>query len=175
MQNIEDIVINMPVVASPPEELVNFVNELIDGGEPRMTNGQGVQPLVLQEALLEEQARQAQLEEDAALADLLQDEFIDEDTAENSGFEIEFEEEEEVQVQNEPMDGVEEEAIDSDAETVNNNPPEHVEDSDNTGESDSDLDMSEVTITKLASSNTEGLGRPSIPEYLFCQVHRCHV
>ena len=28
------------------------------------------------------------------------------------------------------------------------------------------------TITKLASSNTEGLGRPSIPEYLFCQVQQ---
>ena len=28
------------------------------------------------------------------------------------------------------------------------------------------------TITKLASSNTEDLGRPSIPEYLFCQVQQ---
>ena len=27
-------------------------------------------------------------------------------------------------------------------------------------------------ITKLASSNTEGLGRPSIPEYLFCEVQQ---
>ena len=30
----------------------------------------------------------------------------------------------------------------------NNNPPEHVEDIDNTSESDSDLDMSEVTLRR---------------------------
>ena len=30
----------------------------------------------------------------------------------------------------------------------------------------------DYTITKLASSNTEGLGRPSIPECLFCQVQQ---
>ena len=70
-QNFEDMLIDMPVIDSPPAELVNLVNELIDVGEPRMANDQGVQPLVLQAALLEEQARQAQVEEDAALADLL--------------------------------------------------------------------------------------------------------
>ena len=87
MQNVEDMIIDMPVVASPPQVLVNLINELIDVGEPRMANdiGQCVQPLVLQEALLEEQARQIQLEENAALADLLQDDF-DEDAA-DSGFE----------------------------------------------------------------------------------------
>ena len=38
--------------------------------------------------------------------------------------------------------------IDSDAETANNNPPDHVEDSSNStdNESDSDLDISEVTL-----------------------------
>ena len=143
MQNFEDMLINMPVIASPPAELVNLVNELFDVGEPRMANDQGVQPLVLQTALLEEQARQAQVEEDAALADLLQDEFIDEDTAE------EEEEKEEVQVENELMDGVEEQVIDSDAETVDNNPPEPMEDSDNVVDDDSDLDMSEVTLRRM--------------------------
>ena len=149
MQNFEDMLIDMPVIASPPAELVNLVNELIDVGEPRMANDQGVQPLVQQAALLEEQARQAQVEEDAALGDLLQDEFIDEDTAEDSGFETDFEEEEEeVQVENELMDGVEEQVIDSDAETVDNNPPEPMQDSDNVVDDDSDLDMSEVTLRR---------------------------
>ena len=74
--------------------------------------------------------------------------YCDEETAEDSGFETDFEEEEEeVQLENEPMDGVEEQIIDSDAEKVNNNPPEPMEDSDN-AESDSDLDMSEVTLRR---------------------------
>ena len=142
MQNVEDMIIDMPVVVAQPQELVNLINELIDVGESRMANDirQGVKPLVLQEALLEQQARQIQLEEDAALADLLQDDF-DEDAAEDTGFESV---EEEVQ-EDEPMDVVKEEAVDSDAETVDNNPPDHAEDSSDSG-SDSDIDMSEVTL-----------------------------
>ena len=66
--------------------------------------GQGVQPLVLQEVLLEEQARQVQLEKDAALADLLQDD-LDEDAAEDSGFKSDIIEEE-VLEEDKPMDGV---------------------------------------------------------------------
>ena len=116
---------------------------------PRMANdiGKGAQPLVLQEDLLEEQARQIQLEEDAALVDLLQDDF-DEDAAEDSGFESV---EEQVQ-EDEPIDGVEEEAVDSDAETVDNNPPDHAEDSSDSSDndSDSDIDMSEVTLCFFA-------------------------
>ena len=147
MQNVKDMIIDMPVVASPPQELVNLINELIYVGEPHMANdiGPDVQPLVLHEALLDEQTRQIQLEEDAALADLLQDDF-DEDAAEDSEFESV---EEEVQ-EDEPMDGVEEEAVDSDAESVDNNPPDHAEDSSNSSDndSDSDIDMSEVTLRR---------------------------
>ena len=47
--NIAAMLIDMPIIASPPQELVNLVNDLIDEGEPRMINNidQGVQPLVL--------------------------------------------------------------------------------------------------------------------------------
>ena len=57
--------------------------------------------------------------------------------------------EEEVQ-EDEPMEGVEEEAVDSDAETVNNNPPDHAEDSSDSSDnaSDSDIDISEVTLRR---------------------------
>ena len=92
----------MPAIPSPPQELAAFVNDLIDVGEPRMAIDnidQGVQPLVLQEALLEVQARLVQIAEDAALADLLQDASEEED----SGFESDIVDEEEVQAEEEAM------------------------------------------------------------------------
>ena len=143
--NIAAMLIDMPIIASPPQELVNLVNDLIDEGEPRMVNNidQGVQPLVLQEALLEEQARQVQIAEDAALADLLQD-----DSEEDSGFESDVIEEAE-EVQQEEIQQEEVMEVKSDAETVNNNASDQPEDSDSSyNESDSDLDISEVTLRR---------------------------
>ena len=143
--NIAAMLIDMPTIASPPQELVNLVNDFIDEGEPRMVNNidQGVQPLVLQEALLEEQARQVQIAEDAALADLLQD-----DSEKDSGFESNVIEEAE-EVQEEEIQQEEAMEVDSDAETVNNNTPDQLEDSDSSyNESDSDIDISEVTLRR---------------------------
>ena len=143
--NIAAMLINMPIIASPPQELVNLVNDLIDEVKSRTSNNidQGVQPLVLQEALLEEQARQVQIAEDAAFADLLQDEC-----KEYSGFESDIIEEAE-EFQEEEIQQEEAMGVDSDAETVNNNPSDQPEDSDSSyNESDSDLDISEVTLRR---------------------------
>ena len=94
--NIDQVIIDMadlPEIASSPPELADLINNLIDMGEPMMAVDQqeGVQPLLLEAALLEEQARQIQMEEYAALADLLQDELDEVEeldggyTSENAG------------------------------------------------------------------------------------------
>ena len=148
--NIDQVIIDMadlPEIASPPQELDDLINNLIDMGEPRMAVDQqeDVQPLVLEAALLEEQARQIQMEKDAALADLLQDK-LDEGAELDSGYTSEsteeFQEEED-----EPMAGIVEAAdIDSDAETINNNPDRDAA-SYTESESDSDnIDLDEVTL-----------------------------
>ena len=122
-------------------------------GEPRIAANipqEGVQPLALEQALLEEQARQVQIEEDAALADLLQDdddEVLDEVSAEeDSGFESENIEEVvpegAMPEEGQPM-GVAE--VNSDAETIDNH-PDQVE-SDNVSDND-DSDMDEVTLRR---------------------------
>ena len=64
--NIDQVIIDMahlPEIASPPQELADLINNLIDMGEPMMAVDQqeGVQPLVLEVALLEEQVRQIQM------------------------------------------------------------------------------------------------------------------
>ena len=84
-----------------------------------------------------------QIAEDAALADLLQD-----DSEEDSGFESDVIDEAE-EVQEEEIQQQEAMEVDSDAETVNNNPPDQPEDSDSSyNENDSDLDISEVTLRR---------------------------
>ena len=136
-------------IASPPQELAILINNLIDMGEPRIAANipqEGMQPLALEQALLEEQARQVQIEEDAALADLLQDdddEVLGEVSAEeDNGFESENIEdavpEGAVTEEGQPMDVAE---VNSDAETIDNHPDE-VE-SDSVSDSD-DSDMDEV-------------------------------
>ena len=157
VQNIVEVIGDMDAypelnhdIASPPQELANFVNNMIDIGEPRIDNNirkEGVQPLVLQEALLQEQARQVQIEEDAALADLLQDASDDDDDVEevDSGFETDS-----VQEEDQQMDGAEAE-VDSDAETVENNNPNQdmLQDSDSDStDNDSDQDIDEVTLRR---------------------------
>ena len=140
--NINAVLNDMPAIPSPPQELAAFVNDLIDVGEPRMAIDNidpGVQSLVLQEALLEEQARQLQIVEDAALADLLQDVSEEED----SGFESDIVEEEEVQAEEEAME------VDSDAETVNNNSSDDAGDSSDSPHNNSDLDNDEVTLRRV--------------------------
>ena len=97
-----------------------------------------------------------QLEVDAVLADLLQD-ALDKAAAEevDSGFESDNIEEA-AQEEGQPMDGVKEEAeeIDSDAETIDNNRPDQVEDigsesdSNNDSDNDSELDINEVTLRR---------------------------
>ena len=88
--NIEQVIIDMavlPEIPTPPQELADLVHNLIDMGEPMMADDrqEGVHPLVLEEALLAEQQRQIQMEEDAALADLLQD-GVDEFEEADSGY-----------------------------------------------------------------------------------------
>ena len=57
--------------------------------------------------------------------------------------------EEAKEVQEEEIQQEEAMEVDSDAETVNNNPPDQPEDSDSSyNESDSDLDISEVTLQR---------------------------
>ena len=100
---------------------------------------------MLQEALLQEQARQVRIEEDAALADLLQDASDDDDDVEevDSGLETDS-----VQEEDQQIDGAEAE-VDSDAETVENNNPNQnmLQDSDST-DNDSDQDIDEFTLRR---------------------------
>ena len=149
--NVEQVIIDMavlPEIPTPPQELADFVHNLIDLGEPMMADNrqEGVHPLVLEEALLAEQQRQIQMEEDAALAHLLQDDVGQFEEA-DSGYTTESDDE--LQGEDEPI-AVEAADIDSDAETVENNP---ARDANNYSESDSDgdsvdLDIDEVTLRR---------------------------